>query len=140
VHISGDTILIKGREVGQLLQKGKLYTGLLAKLGIRWQDRLSKRLLPDEAILATKSRVLTIVEKKYQQCNGSVDEKLQTCDFKRRQYERLLEDTGYLVQYAYLLNDWFKQPSYRDVLEYISQVKCHYFFNAIPLEFFRLEG
>ncbi len=29
--------------------------------------------------------------------------------------------------------DWFKDPSYKDVLDYINSVNCHYKFNELPL-------
>lgn|GEM_PF-2599991 len=29
--------------------------------------------------------------------------------------------------------DWFKKPEYKDVLDYIHSVKCHYYFEYIPL-------
>ena len=64
----------------------------------------------------------------------AVDEKLQTCDFKRKQYKKLFASIGYDIQYIYLLCDWFKQPQYRDVLKYIKNVKCDYYFNEIPLD------
>ena len=40
---------------------------------------------------------------------------------------------GLTVQYVYVLNDWFRQPGYRDVLEYIRSVDCHYVFGELPL-------
>ena len=70
---------------------------------------------------------------KYQQVAGSVDEKLQTCDFKRKQYLKLVSSLGLKVEYVYVLNDWFAHPSYQDVLDYIHSVNCHYQFNALPL-------
>ena len=65
--------------------------------------------------------------------SGSVDEKLQTCHFKKRQYEKLVAPLGLRVAFYYLLNDWFRNASYRDVLEYIEEVGCRYFFKEIPL-------
>ncbi len=41
---------------------------------------------------------------------------------------------GLRVAFYYLLNDWFRDPSYRDVLAYIEDVGCRYFFKEIPLE------
>ena len=35
--------------------------------------------------------------------------------------------------YGYVFNDWFKDPSYKDVLDYINSVNCHYKFNELPL-------
>jgi hypothetical protein len=37
------------------------------------------------------------------------------------------------VEYVYVLNDLFKNPSYKDVLDYINSVNCHYKFNELPL-------
>ena len=63
-----------------------------------------------------------------------MDEKLQTCDFKRRQYEKLFGVINFGVRYIYLLCDWFRKPEYRDVLQYIHDVGCDYYFNEIPLD------
>jgi hypothetical protein len=71
---------------------------------------------------------------KFQYVAGSVDEKLQTCDFKKKQYTKLLREAGIKVEYIYVLNDWFAKPDYRNVLEYVKEVGCHYFFNEIPLK------
>ena len=65
---------------------------------------------------------------------GSVDEKLQTCDFKKKQYKKLLSQINIDVEYIYLLSDWFKKPEYKDVLDYIISVGCSYYFNYIPLD------
>jgi hypothetical protein len=37
------------------------------------------------------------------------------------------------VEYVYILNDWFKDPGYKDVLDYIDSVNCHYRFGSLPL-------
>lgn len=34
----------------------------------------------------------------------------------------------------YMLNDWFRKPKYKDVLDYIISVGCQYYFNYIPLQ------
>ena len=67
------------------------------------------------------------------QVGGSVDEKLQTCDFKRKQYQKLMSQVNIDVEYIYLLSDWFKNPKYKDVLDYIISMRCHYYFEYIPL-------
>jgi len=123
-----------GKVVGQLMQKYALYKFLESK-GIDYKTILSKRLLPDECYYSFETSTLYIGEKKYQNGNGSVDEKLQTCDFKKRQYKRLVESMdGVSVEYFYVLNDFFDDPAYRDVLSYIKEVGCHYYFNEIPLD------
>lgn len=94
--------------------------------------------MPDDALLALARETLFIIEVKYQQVAGSVDEKLQTCDFKRKQYLKLVQPLGIKVEYVYVLNDWFKQPAYKDVLDYINSVNCHYKFNELPLSWLGL--
>ena len=94
---------------------------------------LSKILLPNDALLVIVRETLFIIEVKYQQVTGSVDEKLQTCDFRRKQYQKLLITLELKVEYVYVLNDWFKKPEYKDVLDYINSVNCHYKFGKLPL-------
>jgi len=105
----------------------------LDESNIEWTKIISKKLLPDDALLVIVRETLFIIEVKYQQVAGSVDEKLQTCDFKRKQYVKLVASLGLKVEYVYVLNDWFNTPSYKDVLDYINSVNCHYKFNELPL-------
>lgn len=65
---------------------------------------------------------------------GSVDEKLQTCDFKKKQYRKLMASLNIEVEYIYILNDWFKKPAYKDTLDYVISVGCQYYFNYLPLQ------
>ena len=37
------------------------------------------------------------------------------------------------VEYIYLLDNWFRDPKYKDVLDYIHSVNCDYYFEYIPL-------
>lgn len=134
--VANDDVLFNNEKVAQLYTKNKLYTNLVAEEGVDYKKYISKRLLPDEAILVGKT--LFIIEMKFQFVAGSVDEKLQTCDFKMKQYMKLLEPLGIEVEYVYVLNDWFKKDEYADVLEYIKSVGCHYYFNEIPLKFIGL--
>ena len=105
---------------------------------VDWEKAISKKLLPDDALLVIVRETLFIIEVKYQQVAGSVDEKLQTCDFKRKQYVKLVGNLGLKVEYVYVLNDWFKAPGYKDVLEYINSVNCHYKFGTLPLSWLGL--
>lgn len=95
----------------------------------------SDTLLPDDAFINIMNRTIYIIEKKFQSVPGSVDEKLQTCLYKKNQYHKLVSQIGYDIAYTYVLNDWFQQPKYIDVLKYIEDVGCSYFFNELPLEF-----
>lgn len=98
----------------------------------------SKELRPDDMFINLKNKTVYIFEKKYQETAGSADEKPQTCDFKRKQYLRVLSQLNYDVKLIYIFNDWFKRKEYKDMLDYIESVGCAYFFNKIPLNILAL--
>ena len=130
--VVGTDILFEDKVCATCFKKHQFYK-FLENEKIKWQNYISKKLLPDDAILVILRETLFIIEVKYQQVYGSVDEKLQTCDFKRKQYTKLVSPLNLKVEYVYVLNDWFKQPGYKDVLDYIHSVNCHYKFNELPL-------
>jgi hypothetical protein len=129
----GWNILYKGKEVGQSYRKHDLYRFFDEKR-LSWKSVISKKLLPDDALYIIANNTLFIIEIKCQKVAGSVDEKLQTCDFKKKQYKKLMSLLNIEVEYIYILNDWFKQPGYKDVLDYIISVNCQYYFNYLPLQ------
>jgi hypothetical protein len=129
----GSSVFFEGKLVARIFKKYSFYN-LLKEKGVTWSELISKQLLPDNSILVLTNATLFVIECKWQQGAGSVDEKLQTCDFKKKQYQKLLKGTGIEAEYVYLLGDWFKKPGYKDVLEYIRSVECHYYFGAIPLQ------
>ncbi len=114
---------------------------------------LPKKLLPDNALLVIIREAL-FIGVKYQQVAESVAEKLQTCDFKKKQYLKLIKSLNLRVEYSYVLNDWFKHLknfiiqhhtkysyvlndwfkhlSYSDVLKCVHKINCHYKFNDLP--------
>ena len=114
--------------------KHKLYERILQPNNINWRDYISKQMLPDEALLNKQSNSIYIIEKKFQSGFGSVDEKLQTCDFKKKQYQKLFAKLGITVEYMYVCNDWFLKEEYQDVRQYIESVQCHIYFGEIPLQ------
>jgi hypothetical protein len=136
--VKDDTVYFKGEKVAEFYGKNKLYKNLLEPNNIEYSVIISKKLLPDEAILILAGKTLYIIEIKFQEVAGSVDEKLQTCDFKNKQYNKLLAPLGISVKYVYILSDWFKKDVYRDVLKYVESVGCFYFFHELPLSFLGL--
>ena len=136
--VDKDTVYFKNGKVAEFYGKHKLYKNLLEPNGIDYSKIISKKLLPDEAILILSGKTLYIIEIKFQEVTGSVDEKLQTCDFKNKQYSKLLEPLGISVKYVYILSDWFKKDQYKDVLNYVESVGCYYFFHELPLDFLGL--
>lgn len=131
--VKNSIIYYEGNEVAQSFKKHGLYRFLASKK-IDYKKILSKKLLPDEAIYVIVNNTLFIVEIKFQKVGGSVDEKLQTCDFKAKQYRKLMAPLNIEVEYIYILNDWFKKPEYKDTLDYIISVGCQYYFHYLPLQ------
>ena len=129
---AGKGVFFESKLVARCFRKHDFYQ-FLSESKIDWKNLLSKKLLPDDALLVIVRETLFIIEVKYQQVAGSVDEKLQTCDFKRKQYLKLVSPLELKVEYVYVLNDWFKKKEYKDTLDYIHSVNCHYRFNDLPL-------
>jgi hypothetical protein len=131
--VKGSVIYFRGKEVARSYRKYGLYK-LLAEKKVDWRKLVSKRLFPDEAIYIIVNNTLFVIEMKFQRVSGSVDEKLQTCDFKKKQYKKLMAPLNIEVEYIYILNDWFKSPAYKDTLDYVIAVGCQYYFNYLPLQ------
>lgn len=129
---AGIEVYFDKKLVARCFRKHDFYK-FLEENNVDWKKIISRKLLPDDAMLVIVRDTLFIIEVKYQQVAGSVDEKLQTCDFKRKQYLKLVTPLGLRVEYVYVLSDWFKKAEYKDVLDYIQSVNCHYKFNELPL-------
>ena len=132
--VKENIIFYNGKEVALSFKKHGLYK-YLEKNGVDYKKLISKRLLPDDAIFVIVNNTIFILEIKFQEVAGSTDEKLQTCDFKIKQYRKLLSQLNIEVQYIYILNDWFKKSEYKDVLDYIISINgCSYYFHYLPLQ------
>lgn len=92
-------------------------------------------LLPDDAFINIDNKTVYIIEKKFQKGSGSVAEKIQTCEYKKMQYFKLVKQMNYNVEYVYILNDFFDDPKFNNVLEFIRSKGCYYYFNELPLQF-----
>jgi len=132
--VKGNEIFYKRRKVALSFKKHGLYK-YLEENGVNYRRIITRKLLPDDAIFVITKNTLFILEIKFQEVAGSTDEKLQTCDFKIKQYRKLLKPLNINVEYIYVLNDWFKKDEYKDVLDYIESIDgCSYYFNELPLE------
>ena len=89
--------------VARLFKKHALYR-FLAENNVDWKRHISKQLLPDNCIYVIINNTAFILEVKHQEVAGSVDEKLQTCDFKKKQYMKLFSELNYKVEYYYVLD------------------------------------
>ena len=131
--VVGFDVFYNNKLVANLFKKHELYKYLKSK-GLDWTKHISQQILPDNCIYVIIKNTVYIIEVKHQQVGGSVDEKLQTCDFKKKQYTKLFSELNYKVEYMYILDDWFRQEKYKDVRDYIISVGCHYYYSYIPLQ------
>lgn len=131
---NNNEIHFNGVIVGYYFEKHNFYTDFIEKHKVDWKKLISKKYLPDGVFVNILIKKVFIIEKKFQESSGSVDEKLQTCDFKRKTYKKIIEKTGFETEYFYLLNSWYKRVEYEDVKEYIKSVGCNFFIDKIGLE------
>lgn len=132
-EVINHVVYSNGCEIGMSVPQAHIYSDFLKPNGINFADYNSKAWRPDEAFINYDNRTAYIIEKKFQNCAGSVDEKLPSCHFKKWEYEKLFTPLGYHVEFIYIFNDWFKASKYKDTLEYIEHMGCCYFYNEIPL-------
>lgn len=128
--VEGNQVFKDGAIVAHYYEKHNLYSEYLKPAGVDYTKILSKKLLPDGALLVGDT--MYIIEKKYQAGSGSVDEKLQTCDFKKKQYTKLFKPLNIKVEYYYVLSKWFDSKKNNDVFQYIESVGCKYFIEELP--------
>ena len=84
-----------------------------------------KALQPDLCILDEENNCINIIEKKFQSCSGSVDEKLQTFQYKIWLLQQLCPN--YEIKYYFCLCNWFKQKRYEPEMEYFRIHKIRVF-------------
>lgn len=133
-EINGHVVYKDGAEIGMSVPQKEIYTYFLMPHHINYKDYNSKEWHPDEAFINYTLKTAFIIEKKFQHSSGSVDEKLPNCHFKKKEYQKLFSPLHFKVEFIYIFNDWFKDPRYKDTLQYIEDMGCHYFYNEIPLD------
>lgn len=131
--VKNSEIFYNKEKVAISFKKNGFYK-FLEKNKVDYKKIVSRKLLPDDAIFVIANNTLFVLEIKFQEVAGSTDEKLQTCDFKIKQYRKLVASLNMEVQYIYILSDWFKKTEYKDVLDYIISIAgCSYYFKYVPL-------
>lgn len=81
-----NNVFFQNKHVGIIFVKHGLYK-FLEENGINYKKYISKKLLPDDSIYVLLNNVFYIIECKYQQVAGSVDEKLQHVTLRKKIYE-----------------------------------------------------
>lgn len=132
--IDGHLVKRNGQPIGLSVPQNNFYKYFLEPNGIDYSKINSKQWRPDEAFVNYNNRTVYIIEKKFQHSSGSVDEKIPNCDFKKKEYIKLVHPLGYNVEFIYILSDWFMADQYRDTLQYVMDVGCYYYYNELPLD------
>lgn len=122
-------------KVAEAYKKHELYKYFLVPKWVNFKEHISSKLLPDNAIYVIINNTMFIVEIKFQKVHWSVDEKLQTCWFKKAQYTRLFKQLWINIEYCYVLSNWFKKDKYNDTLAYVQMMNCKYFYETLPLDY-----
>ena len=122
--------------IAKLYHKNKFYSEFLKNADVDYTRIISRRIIPDVVVEVIDTKFLAIIEAKFQKNPGSTDEKIQTCDFKQKQFRKLIP-ANYKFKYIYLLNKWFKdKKGYADDLRYIKKTEnCDYCIEQIPNDY-----
>lgn len=132
--------------IGEGMSKSSIYDYLIHN-GIDYKEVTSKKYEPDDAFINYRNNKLYIIEKKFQNGSGSVDEKLETFDYKRMIYKRLFMlktsveshntykdivlseviDLVSDVEFIFIGNDFFENEKYNDVLDFMKRNDIFYF-------------
>lgn len=127
-------VYYNNRLIGYSINKAKFSNVFLRNRGLDYKKYNSKRWDPDEAFVNELNKTVYIIEKKFQQQSGSVDEKLATFPFKTHEYKKLLVPINYKLVYIYLLSEeWFSADTYKDYYDYMDLLNCPYYFDTLPL-------
>tara|TARA_Y100001970_G_scaffold234638_1_gene293144 strand:- start:1001 stop:1564 length:564 start_codon:yes stop_codon:yes gene_type:complete len=143
--VKDDFIYFENKKVGQVISQNKLYKWL-ENNDVEWKKLTNKQMFPDEAVINFMNNTLYLIEKKYQETEGSVDEKLQTFHFKIWFYEKVTKDLNINIDFAYLLSDWFFEKKYtqgwregtlkyQEILDYLDLNNINVFRKEIPLDY-----
>jgi len=138
--LSGISLKSKTGKSLDLYFKNGVHKLFFEPRGIRSADFFSARLEPDTAIFSEATNTLTIIEKKQQETQGSVAEKLQTCDFKMFYYKTLCERISVEVDLVWQLGPKFKEDEgkLQSVFAYMNSKGSRYFFFHIPVNELRI--
>ena len=111
--------------------------------GVVMKKRLTWSFEPDDGLVLISSPLkVFIVETKFQQTKGSVDEKPSSCHYRQERWTHLFAGTDLgkaRVQLIYVLSSWFLKPKYKDMIAYVKSQGCLVFINEpVPMDVFGL--
>jgi len=128
-------LIDKKNNIIDIYYQGSLTKYFFGQQGVEVKDIFSHSLNPDTAIYSHKTKVLTIIEKKQQNTEGSVAEKLQTCDYKMHYYTTLCKPLKVKVELVWQLGDYFKrkEKNLKSVFEYMEKRQNKLYFGKIDV-------
>lgn len=100
----------------------------------KYDPPVSKSLVPQNALINVNQKKIMIIEYFSQTTSGSLDSKLVTCDFKRKQYVKQFSQLDYSIEYILVINEWFTGESYKDCIDYIVASGCKIYFTELKIE------
>lgn len=134
--------------IGVLAAKGRFYDLLKERYNLENVD--SKEWYPDEAFFNFETNTVYIIEKKWQQTNGSVDEKLLGFPNKRLLYQKIFnqlsKEPKVTVEFGglfgpsswWLKNDGVSVERYRDTFDILRMEGVRVFFDDYEYWWFGL--
>ena len=130
-----DSIKVKTKMIKQVIIDGELHIKInKAELKLymnenkKYNTKSEKALEPDECYINESKKIIYILEKKFQQTSGSVDEKIQTGFFKIWFYNEQYPD--YEIKYCYCLSDWFKSIKYKPEMRFFKKYEIDVFWGS----------
>jgi hypothetical protein len=129
-----ETFIVKSKSLYKVtIDKHELIKVKKAELRIYMEgkneyNKKEKSLQPDECYIDETNKVINIIEKKFQNKAGSVDEKIQTGMFKKEFYED--QYPNYTIKYCYCLSDWFKSDKYLPEMRFLKKYEVGVFWGS----------
>lgn len=130
-----DSLKVKTKMIQRVIIDGELHIKIKkAELKLymnenkKYNTESEKASEPDECYINEDKKIINIIEKKFQQINGSVDEKIQTCVFKIWFYNEQYRD--YEIRYCYCLSDWFKSKKYKPEMRFFKKYEIDVFWGS----------
>lgn len=87
---------------------------------------------PDDCIINNLTKVVYIIEQKFQCKPGSVDEKIRTYNYRQKYFNLIFNPLGYIVKLIYVLNDWYMKSKYRLVRKFMIEDGVEIYYNELP--------
>ena len=112
-------ILFKNKNLYKIINKIFINASKhsLYKIVNNFNKKMPKKLIPDDCFINLRQKQIFILEMKYQEKEGSTDEKIQTGPYKLWYYKKLFP--SYKIYFSYVFNDWYKQKKYQPEISYL---------------------